>query len=43
MPKPGDYSRNQQLIRKPGPVRKLTREEISALEHKRNLEKYLRR
>lgn len=38
-----EYQRYQQAIRKPGPVRRLTRDEIAALEHKRNLERYLRR
>jgi hypothetical protein len=30
-------------MRKPGPVRKLLRTEIEAMEHKRNLERYLKR
>ncbi len=36
-PKPNasEYQRHQALIRKPGPVRRLTADEIRALEHKR--------
>jgi hypothetical protein len=42
--KPGipasERSRNAAAIRKPGPVRRLSREEIAALEHKRRLAAY---
>jgi len=44
-PKPSASERSQHAweLRKPRPVRRLTPAEIAALEHKRNLEKYLRR
>lgn len=45
--KPGvpasERSKHAYEIRKPGPLRRLTPEEIKALEHKRNLARYLGR
>jgi len=40
--KPADRARHAALIRKPGPVRRLTAAEVQALQHKRNLERYLK-
>lgn len=42
-PDASERSRYAALIRKPGPVRRLSRDEIAALEHRRNLERYLKR
>lgn len=38
-----EYQRYQAELRKPKPVRRLSPAEIAALEHKRNLERYLRK
>jgi hypothetical protein len=41
-PSASERSKHAAQIRKPGHVRRLTREEIAALEHQRNLGKWLR-
>ena len=40
-PKPSDFQRYRAELRKAKPIKRLTREQIAELEHKRNLARYL--